>query len=258
MDAAYQHAQDQAGTEPTDEQIARARRAFMDAAVAPLATNPKLRNRILDVRRSYEQVLDTVSTDSVIDATFSRDATLRAKETVRDWRAFIEANKDELTALQILYAKPAGKRLTFAEVRELANTISRPPHVWTTETIWNAYETLEKSRVRGHGGRVLTDLVSLVRFTLEEEYELVAWETTVEERYVNWLAGQQARGREFTPGQQQWLTMIRDYLAGSLAVAPDDLQDVPFAQHGGLAKARELFGVELDQLLAELTEVLAA
>lgn len=259
VDAAYAKAQLSAeGAEPTEEQVSAARKELMDTAVAPLAANPTLRTRILEVRSSYEQVLDTVSTDSIVESGFSRDATARAKQTIQDWRQFIEDNKDELTALQILYSKPAGKRLTFAEVRELANAINRPPRAWTTEQIWNAYETLEKSRVRGHGGRVLTDLVSLVRFTLDEEYELVPWETTVEERFTNWLAAQQENGRSFSSAQQQWLGMIRDYLAGSLAVEPEDLMDVPFIQHGGLARARELFGSELDALLDDLTQVLAA
>jgi hypothetical protein len=38
----------------------------------------------------------------------------------------------------------------------------------------------------------------------------------------------------------------------------DDLMDSPFSQHGGLAKAREVFGAELELLLTDLTETLAA
>ncbi len=34
--------------------------------------------------------------------------------------------------------------------------------------------------------------------------------------------------------------------------------DPPFAEHGGLGKAYKLFGDELDPLLDELTEALAA
>ena len=36
----------------------------------------------------------------------------------------------------------------------------------------------------------------------------------------------------------------------------DDLMDSPFSQHGGLAKAREVFGEELDSLLEDLTGAL--
>ncbi|MHB1582389.1 MAG: type I restriction endonuclease subunit R [Acidimicrobiales bacterium] len=258
IDEAYEEAKAAAGAEPTDEQVAAARSVRIEWAVKPLAANAKLRARIIDLRSSYEQTLDTVSADTVVEAGFSVDATARAKQTVTDWKAFIEENKDELTALQILYSKPAGKRLTFAEIRELANAIGRPPRAWTLEGIWEAYETLERSRVRGHGGRVLTDLVSLVRFTIEDESELVPWTEKVNERFAEWLAAQAHNGVVFNPIQQRWLGLIRDHVAGSLTIRLEDLMEPPFSTHGGLSKARELFGDELDELLSDLTRVLAA
>ncbi len=258
IDAAYEQAKEELGTEPTDDEVEQVRMKRIEAAVLPLAANPKLRIRILDLRSSYEQTIDAVSADKVIESSYSLDATARAKQTITDWRAFIEANKDELTALQILYSKPAGKRLTFSEIRELANAISRPPRAWTPERIWDAYEALERSRVRGHGGRVLTDLVSLVRFTLQDEPELIPWITQVDERFSRWLAGQRARGQDFTPTQVQWLELIRDHIAGSLDIRIEDLMEPPFSGHGGLIKARDLFGDELEELMSELTAVLVA
>ena len=44
----------------------------------------------------------------------------------------------------------------------------------------------------------------------------------------------------------------------SLSIEPRELLDPPFSQRGGLGRARELFGQDLDALLAELTEVVAA
>ncbi|HTC69097.1 MAG TPA: type I restriction-modification enzyme R subunit C-terminal domain-containing protein [Acidothermaceae bacterium] len=258
IDAAYDQVEAETGELPTDEQVHAARALRIEAAVEALASNPKLRARILEVRSSYEQTIDTVSTDTVIEAGFSTDATTRAKQTVTDWKAFIEANKDELTALQILYSKPAGKRLTFAEIRELANAIQRPPRAWTAEQLWDAYETVERSRVRGHGGRVLTDLVSLVRFTIEYAPELVPWTETVNERFAGWLGAQAQHGVVFDPAQRQWLELIRDQIAGSLTIAPEDLMEPPFSQHGGLARARAIFGDQLEPLLATLSAELAA
>jgi type I restriction enzyme R subunit len=43
-----------------------------------------------------------------------------------------------------------------------------------------------------------------------------------------------------------------------LAIATDDFDYVPFVQHGGLGKARQVFGQNLGPLLNELNEVLAA
>lgn len=258
IDAAYDLAAETVNGEPTDEQVQAVRAERIEAAVRSLAANPKLRNRILEVRNSYEQTIDTVTPDQIVDAGYSRDAKARATKTVTDWKAFIETNRDELTALQILFSKPVGKRLSFAEIRELANAISRPPRNWTPERIWDAYETLEKSRVRGHGGRVLTDLVSLVRFTLEDEEELIPWSDIINERYEAWLAEQESKGLIFNESQKQWLGMIKDQIAGSMTVNFTDLMDAPFTQHGGLARARIVFGEQLDSLLNDLTTTLAA
>ena len=66
------------------------------------------------------------------------------------------------------------------------------------------------------------------------------------------------RTRTFTDDQTAWLALIRDHLAASLTIDLAELQDPPFSQHGGLFKARELFGQDLDGILTELTEALAA
>ena len=259
VDAAYEEAKAETGDdEPSDEQVEAARAGRIEAAVRPLAANPTLRQRILEVRSSYDQTIDNISKDEVTRAGYSVDATARAKKTITDWKVFIEENKDELTALQILYSKPYGQRLTFAEIRELANAIRRPPHLLDPEKLWDAYETLEGSRVRGHGGRVLTDLVSLVRFAIEDDDELVPWSDRVKSRFATWLAGQATAGVTFTPIQRRWLEMVRDHIAGGLDITVDDFLDSPFTQHGGLARARAVFGDDLDHLLDELTRELTA
>jgi type I restriction enzyme R subunit len=258
IDGAYEAAEAAAGGTPTDAQIAAARGERIEQAAVVLAAKPELRKRIIEVRASYRQIIDKVNPDSILSAGFSVDAAARAKAVVTDWHQFIEENKDELDALQILYSKPEGKRLTFKEIRELANAIGRPPRAWTAEHIWEAYETLEQGRVRGHGGKVLTDLVSLVRFTLEQENELVPWTETVNERFEGWVIAQAEAGRTITPVQRQWLELIRDQIAGSLNVSRSDLMEPPFTQHGGLGRALQLFGDDLDALLFDLGHSLVA
>ncbi len=247
-----------AGLGANAEDIAEARKQLLDRAIAPLAHNPELRQRIVDIRRSYEQLIDEVSADELVSAGYSVDATERARATVDSFRQFIDEHRDEITALQILYSRPQMQRLTYAEVRELANVIGRPPRQWTPERLWQAYETLDRAKVYGSGQRILTDLVQLVRFALEQEDELVPFPERVRERFDAWLLQQENAGREFTPEQLAWLERIRDTTASSLGVTRDDLMDPPFAERGGLGKAYELFGEELDPLLDELTRELAA
>src|SRR5581483_9535946 len=174
-------------------------KAVLDAAVEPLATNPTLRERLVEVRRSYEQTLDEFSKDTVLAAGYSLDGAERARQTADSFRRFIEEHKDEITALQILYSRPYRERLTFKEIKELAQAIGRPPYQWTPEKLWQAYEALERSKVRGSGGRVLTDLVSLVRFALEQEDELVPYPELVAERFQAWLLQRRTPGAPSRP-----------------------------------------------------------
>jgi type I restriction enzyme, R subunit len=225
-------------------------------AVAPLATNPELRERIIEVRRSYEQAIDETSVDQLIEAGHSKGGTGRARTTVESFERFIEEHKDEITALQILYSRPYAQRLTFKEVKELASAIGRPPYQWTPEQLWAAYEALDRSKVHGSGQRILTDIVSLVRFALNQDDELVPYPDRVRQRYEAWLLQQENAGHTFSGEQVLWLERIRDHLAASLGISADDFAYTPFVEHGGLGKAGQVFGPALTPLLDELNNVL--
>jgi type I restriction enzyme R subunit len=243
--------------EPSAELVLSARAEFVKAALLPLQ-NAELRTKILKVKTAYEQVIDEISQDSLVEAAYSTDYRDRAEAMVRDWREFIEANRNELTALEALYALPYKRRLSYKEIKELANAIGRPPHRWTPEGLWEAYEVLDASKVTGSGRRVATDLVALVRFALEQENTLVPYTQTVAKRFAGWVSAQEQQGRTFTPDQMAWLKRIRDVIATSLTVRRDDFSYAPFVEHGGLGGAHAVFGKDLDPILDELNEVLAA
>ena len=244
--------------EPNENQIAVARKQMITEALQPLVGNQQLREKLIEVRRSYEQIIDTATQDRVLCGEFSRDATDRARATAESFRQFIKDNRDEINALDVLYRQPYRSRLTYDDIRELANAIKRPPRAWTTDVLWRAYEVLDSTKVRGSGPRVNTDLVSLVRYSLGSAGELVAYRTLVEERFRTWLAQQSSAGQTFSTEQLAYLHLIKDHLAGSLKVERRDLLDTPFSAHGGLGRAFQLFGTDLDELLNEITRELAA
>ena len=243
---------------PTPEQIEHAAGELLRAAAQPLATNPMLRDQIILVKQRFEQTLDTISKDVVLEAAFSEAAKERAKTLVTSFEQFISDNKDEITALQVLYSRPYAQRLTFPDIKALAEALSAPPRSWLPENLWRAYETLDRTKVRGSGGRMLTDIVSLVRFALHQEGELVPFADEVEARFQRWFAMQRDVGRAFTAEQRAWLELIRDHVAGGLAIAAADFDYAPFTQHGGIGKAYQIFGDDLADLLDELNEVLVA
>jgi hypothetical protein len=57
---------------------------------------------------------------------------------------------------------------------------------------------------------------------------------------------------------QDRLEMIRDHIATSLRVEMSDLELSPFHDKGGPVKAYQTFGTDLNKLLEELNEALAA
>ena len=82
------------------------------------------------------------------------------------YQQFIEENRDEITALQVLYQRPYRQRLRYADIRALADAMQTPLRSWTTERLWQAYQRLDESSVRGSGQRALADIVALVRYAI--------------------------------------------------------------------------------------------
>ncbi len=249
-DAALDAARHATGQDdPPEAAVAKARKQLLEAAARPFASNPDLRLRLVDIHRSYEQTIDTVSADSLIEAGFSDD---QAMTIVQSFQEYIEENRDEITALQVLYERPYRQRLSYADIKALADTLVSPPRSWTTERLWEAYRQLDKSKVRGSGQRTLADIVSVVRYAMGGEDELAPFADGVRERFRGWLAMQETAGRAFTGEQVRWLETIRDHIAGSVSMEMGDFQYAPFSQQGGLSKAYELFGEELRGIMEEL------
>jgi len=123
--------------------------------------------------------------------------------------------------------------------------------------IWSAYAAVEADKVRHADRHTVTDLVSLVRFALGSDNELVPYASKVEERYAGWLAQQVQAGASFTQQQRWWLDRIAEVIATSAGVTADDLDNAPFSERGGVDGALRDLGSEaaryLEQLNAELT-----
>ena len=244
------------GADPST--LAQTATSMIGEALAPLSSNPQLRTAIIDVRRSYEQTIDEVSKDAVLFAGYSEEGREKAAALVSSFKEYIEEHKDDIRALQILYSRPYHERLTFGEIKELAKAIERPPRQWTPEKLWRAYQMLDDSKVHGSGGRMLTDIVSLVRYTLDQDDELRPFREQVEQRFATWLATQEQRGVSFTKDQLQWLTWMKENIASEMGIGPDSFEYTPFVEHGGIGKAAQVFGEQLTPLMTELTEALAA
>ena len=72
----------------------------------------------------------------------------------------------------MLYERPYRQRLSYADIKSLADALVSPPRSWTTERLWEAYRQLDKSKVHGSGQRTLADIVSVVRYAIGGVEEL--------------------------------------------------------------------------------------
>ena len=235
----------------------RAMRDFVDRLITPIAGNPQLRKRLLEIRATHDRIIDEVSTDRLIMAGGVIDYD-KCRHLVTSWKAFIEEHRDDIGLLQVLYSQPQGAKITFAQLKELADRIKAPPRSWTIDAIWNAYEALNGDHVKTTDRHTATDLIALIRFTLEHEPDLVPYATTIDDRYQNWLAQQAQNGVEFTDQQRWWLDRIRDTIIQNATISHTDLDYAPFTEHGGTDGYINALGPNAATILNDLTETLAA
>jgi type I restriction enzyme R subunit len=231
---------------------------LLRAATKPFAT-PALREQLLKMKQKADLVIDVVTQDTLLHAGFSEGSD-RATALVQSFEQFITQHKDEITALQILYSRPTRAPLKFDDVQALAEALHAPPLNIDEGALWQAYATLRKDKVKGaKQRRLLTDLVSLVRFAMQQTNELVPYPERVQANFKAWLAQhQQHTTQPFTQEQQHWLEMIRDHIAANLGIEIDDFEYAPFNNEGGLGKVHQLFGAELPKVIEALNRELAA
>jgi len=261
--------------DPTPAQVEAAARKMRKEAVRPFLA-VALRKRLLEIRRSLDQIIDELSDDRILRSDYDAASRERARTMVKSFETWLREHRDEIDALQVFYGIRHG-RITFADIKALAAEIRKPPLNLTVDSLWHAYARLEKSAAAATGERQLTDLAALIRHAIrhpaplprkadedEAGYDmapdrLVPFADRIEERYLHWLAAQESAGAEFTDEQRRWLDQFARVIASSLQFE-DDLFDLDpwLSAQGGLGKAHELFGERLRPLINELNDTLAA
>jgi type I restriction enzyme R subunit len=217
----------------------------------------ELRNYVIDIRKQYDQVIDHVNPDELLNIGWVKDNVVIAQGLVQDFKTWIQDNKGEITALQLFYGQPYQRReLTYKMIKDLVETIKvRKPHL-APLNIWRAYAQLEK--VNDQPKNELIALVSLIRKISGIDESLTVYDKTVDLNFQQWVFTKQAGTLKFNEEQMQWLRMIKDYIASSFHVEQDDFELDPFNKQGGLGRMWQLFGDNTDEIISELNEVLAA
>ena len=242
---------------PTKAQLKQAEDALRKKATGVF--NGELNTLIESIRRSHEQIIDTVNIDSLKSAGWATESQEKATGIVEGFAAFLQKHKDEVIALSIFYNQPYRRReVTYKMIREVLELLKRENPDYAPLRVWAAYDQLEHTRVRAPRNE-LTALVALIRRVCNIDEQLTPYDETVRRNFQAWiLQRHEGNAPKFNEEQMEWLRMIRDHIAGSIHMERDDLERAPFDSRGGLGRMWQLFGEGMDGLLEEMNEVLVA
>ena len=245
--------------EPTEEERSRmdeVQKALIGEAVQPFLDS-NVRDYIENVRRSHEQVIDSVNLDSVVFAGYDTDQQANADRILKTFREFIEENRDEILALRIIYDQRYKDRpMAIAKLKALYEKL-RAQNI-TIERLWECYAIKKQEKVRRGTVSQLTDLISIIRFEMGDSENLAPFADRVNAKFKEWVFRRNAGDVHFTDEQMEWLRLIKDHITVSLSIEPEDLDLSPFDRKGGLGRFYEVFGADYKTVLHEMNVELVA
>lgn len=208
-----------------------------------LLRNPDFQKLLLEYPRAKRTFLTTIEDkDVVISQKLERYGKFDNAEDYLDaFSEFVKANADKVAALSVLLQHPKDWRP--AVLDELKRAMNQ-----------NGFEPEKLQRAhRAKGFKALADVISIVKHAAVQQAPLL----TAEER-VNRATDKFLTAHKLTPEQMQWLSLVREHLVKNLSMDEEDFDLTPLlAMRGGEAKAKKVFG-NLQQLVAELNESVAA
>ncbi len=208
-----------------------------------LLRNPDFPKLLLEYQRAYSPFLVGYEVqDAVSSAKVNRFGKFETAEGYLEaFARFVKDNADKVDALGILLKRPRDWRPKALE--ELRRTLA--------QNQFDERKLQEAHQVASH--KALADVISIVKHAAQAQAPVL----TAEER-VNQAMDKLVVKHQFTTEQMQWLSLVREQLIKNLTIDEDDFDNTPLLQgRGGAAKAKRVFG-ELNLLVAQLNEAVAA
>lgn len=241
---------------PTQKDMEKAKKELLDEATKPFY-NPDNRDFIENIRRSHDQVIDTVNLDSVVFAGFDSQKEENADKVITSFKEFIEENKDEIIALRIIYNESYKDRpMMIEQLKSLYEKLKKKNI--TIDRLWDCYYIKFTDKVKRGTVAQLTDLISIIRFEIGAMDELTSFADRVNANFKEWTFRKNAGYSQFTEEQMEWLRLIKDHIISSLSILDEDLDYTPFDHKGSLLGFYEVFGDNYKNILNEMNIALVA
>ncbi len=210
-----------------------------------LLRNKDFQDLLVNYPRAKKQFLvgyeveDDVSSEVMIHAGSSYQ---KPEDYLEAFSRFVKGNPEHIDAIDILLKRPKGwKTDALNSLREKLLRNNFPVN------------ELQKAHKLVHN-KALADIISMVKHAARTEEPIL----TAEER-VNHAFERLKKGKSFTDEQEKWLGYIREHLIQNLTLERGDFDAAPvLGMRGGLARARKVFGDELETLIGEINHAVAA
>ena len=157
---------------------------------------------------------------------------------------FVNENPAHVEAIEILLDRPTGWGTE--ALGELRQKLSATNERFTVDTLQKAHKV--------RYDKALVDIISMVKHAARDEEPLYTASERVHRAFETVTSGKQ-----FSIEQQKWLDRIRDHLVENLSIDRDDFENVPvFTRFGGWGRANKTFNNQLENIIKDLNEAIAA
>lgn len=242
--------------ELTEKQLQETKATLIKKAISPFH-DPNKRDFIENVRRSHDQIIDNINLDHVTFTGYDTQKEENADHVISTFREFIEENKEEIIALRIIYDQAYQARPMMIEDLKAMYEKLKAKGI-TVERLWDCYAIKKPDKVKHGTMAQLTDLISIIRFEMGYADSLSSFADKVNYNFMQWTFRRNTGAVHFTEEQMEWLRLIKDHIAASLSILPEDLDLTPFDRRGGLMAFYKAFGDEYGNLLQEMNIALVA
>lgn len=231
---------------------------LVEQAILPIY-KPEFREKVLKLRKKYDQIMDETNLDEVIFADWDSTKAEMNINIIETFKQFIQDNKDKIEALSIIYNQAYKNReITFKMIEEMYEVLTQEPYGINNEMLWNAYYGENQTKVKKRVEDKLADIIALLKYELGQSEELNVFSADVSLKFKTWVFNKNSGAVQFTEEQMEWLRMVKEHISTSIHIDTDDLEYTPFDKLGGLGKFYELFGDDYEVILTELNEFLIA
>ena len=185
---------------------------------------------------------DYVSSRIIFRAKDGRE--LGPEDYLQEFEKFVRDNLEHIEALEILLNRP--KDFDTGQLKALKETLATQPN--------DLLDKFTEKNLRRAYNKELADIISIIR------HATAGGELLTTAQRVNKAMMKVKSDRAFTEEQAKWLELIRRHLAKTLLMEKDDVDSMAiFRRKGGSwGKLNKVFGGELEAIIHEINEAIAA